>query len=155
MAKEEDITVIATNRKARHDFHILQTFEAGLSLRGAEVKSLRGRKASFADSYAKPVRGEIILYNLHIAAYEHDGREVPDPTRPRRLLLNRREIRRLDGRVSQEGLTIVPLRLYFRGPYAKIELGLARGKRKYDHRHDVAERDAKRAARRAMKHDLR
>lgn len=144
VVNEEAIKVITTNRKARHDYTILDTFEAGIALRGTEVKSLRGGKANLKDSFARVDHGEIVLYNMHISPYDLGNRFNHDPLRPRKLLLHREEIRRLAGKVAERGLTIVPLRLYFKHGIAKVELALAKGKKMYDRREAIAERDVRR-----------
>lgn len=143
---------VIQNRKARHDFHILETLEAGLALKGSEVKSLRAGKASLQESHARIENGEAIIYGMHIAPYDPSSYFGHEPVRPRRLLLHRREIDRLFGYVREPGYTLVPLRLYFnsRG-LAKVELALARGKRLYDKREDLARRDAEREVERAWK----
>jgi SsrA-binding protein len=148
--------VITNNKKARHDFHILETLEAGVVLRGTEVKSLREGRANLRDSYALLERGEVILRGLHISPYSHTSDNRLDPRRDRKLLLNKREIKRLVGKVQEKGLTLVALKLYFndRG-LAKVTLGLARGKKTYDKRHALAERQAKRDIERAVKHGRR
>jgi len=144
--------IIATNRKARHDYEILETIEAGIVLRGTEVKSLREGRLNMRDSYATIEGGEVILHGLHISPYSHTSERGLDPRRDRKLLLNKKEINRLSGKVKERGLTLVPLKLYFndRG-IAKIELGLAKGKRAYDKRRVIAERDMKREMDREMK----
>ena len=143
--------LVTRNRKARHDYAILDRFEAGIALQGTEVKSLRAGKANLKDSYAAVERGEVFLYNAHISAYEPGTRFNHDPERVRKLLLHRAEIRRLIGRVQQQGLTLVPLSIYFRRGKAKIELALARGKRRFDKRESIARREAERDMDRAMK----
>ncbi|AXA35513.1 MAG: SsrA-binding protein SmpB [Candidatus Hydrogenedentota bacterium] len=154
MSNKDSIRLIATNRRAHHDYHILDTIEAGLVLTGTEVKSLRAGKASLAEAYAGFERGEAYLYNMFINPYEKGNRYNHPERRPRKLLLHRSEINRLIGQVSQKGYTLVPLRLYFRGQHAKVELGLARGKKSYDKREDIKERDVKRELDRAMKDAL-
>ncbi|MBI2525411.1 MAG: SsrA-binding protein SmpB [Candidatus Rokubacteria bacterium] len=136
--------LIATNRKARHDFDILETYEAGLALRGTEVKSLREGEVNFKDSYAGIQRDEAWLFGCHIAPYHHGTDANHDPERPRKLLLHRREITRLTGKVAERGLTLVPLRLYFKEGRAKLEIGLARGKKLHDKRAAIREREVKR-----------
>jgi len=136
--------VIATNRKARHDYEILETYEAGLVLKGTEVKSLREGQVNFKDSYAAIDRGEGWLIGCHIAPYHHGTDANHDPDRSRKLLLHRREIARLLGKVAERGLTLIPLRLYFKEGRAKLELGLARGKKLHDKRASIRERDARR-----------
>lgn len=143
--------VVIQNRKARHDYHILETMEAGLVLQGTEVKSLREGRGNLVDSYAKIQNGEVFLYNFHISPYSGERRFNHDPLRVKKLLLQRKEIRKLIGRVEEKGLTLVPLKVYFKNGKAKVELALARGKKLYDRREDIAERDAKRAMERALK----
>jgi SsrA-binding protein len=143
--------VVATNRRALHDYHVEERLEAGLVLKGTEVKSLRDGKAQLADAYAVVEGGEAYLYNLHISLYDPGNRFNHDPTRKRKLLLHRKEIRRLTGQVERKGYTLIPLRIYFERGYAKITLGVARGKREYDKRHAIAERDAARDVRRALR----
>lgn len=135
---------IVSNRKARFEYEILDTFEAGLVLQGTEVKSLRQGKANLQDAFARFDRGELWLYNLHISPYEPGNRFNHDPLRPRKLLLHRRELRKLVGQVEQKGLTLVPLDLHFRRGIAKVTLALARGKKLYDKRGDVKKREAER-----------
>ncbi|KPJ62478.1 MAG: SsrA-binding protein [Planctomycetes bacterium DG_23] len=143
--------IIARNRKARFNYHILETFEAGLALKGSEVKSLREGRASLAEGFARIEDGEITLYGLHIGPYSHLGHESQEPERPRRLLLHKREIKRLAGKVSEKGLTLIPLALYFnRRGFAKVELGLARGKTLYDKREAIKKRTAQREMERAL-----
>jgi SsrA-binding protein len=134
---------VATNRRARHDYEILETIEAGIELRGSEVKTLREGRASLQDAYAEVDHGEVILH-MQIPAYSHTGYEGHEPTRARKLLLHRKEIDRLARRVAERGLTLVPLRLYFKQQLVKVELGVARGKRAYDKRQAIAKRDAAR-----------
>ena len=137
--------VIATNRKARHDYHIERTLEAGLELRGTEVKALREGKASLVDSYAAPLNTEMWVYNIHIPPYESGNRFNVDTKRMRKLLLHRAEINKLVGIVSQKGYTLIPLRLYFNAANrVKLELGVCRGKHSYDKRQAIKERDVKR-----------
>ncbi len=144
--------LIAENRKARHDFHILSRIEAGIALVGSEVKSLRVGKASLVDSYASIEGGEAFLHSLHISPYDPASRFGHDPTRKRKLLLHRSEIRRLRIQSDEKGCTLVPLKLYFNADgVAKVELAVARGKREHDRREAVAEREAKREMARAMK----
>lgn len=143
---------VAQNRRARHDYDILETFECGIALVGAEVKSLRNARATLQDSYARVDRGEVWLIGAHFAPYEYSsGFGRVDPDRPRKLLLHRHQIDELAGRVGQQSLTLVPLSIYFREGRAKLELGLARGRRLYDKRHVLAERDATREAARAIR----
>ncbi|NIM18765.1 MAG: SsrA-binding protein SmpB [Candidatus Latescibacteria bacterium] len=143
---------IVTNRKARHEYKIVESFEAGIALMGTEVKSLREGKANLRDSYASVRDGELILHGLHISAYSHTSHMDLDPRRDRKLLVKKKEIKRLIGKVQEKGLTLIPLKIYFndRG-IAKVELALAKGKKEYDKRRAIAERDADRDLRRAMK----
>ncbi|MFI5394599.1 MAG: SsrA-binding protein SmpB [Candidatus Binatia bacterium] len=146
--RARDITV---NRRARHEFHIEETFEAGLVLTGSEVKSLRAGKAQLKDSYGRIDRGEVWLFNAHISPYDAAAQFGHEPTRSRKLLLHRRQIEHLIGKVKERGLTLIPLRLYFKDGRAKVELGLARGKKLYDKRAATKEREVKREMDRAMK----
>lgn len=148
---EKKIKVISRNRKAFYEYEILGKFEAGLSLLGSEVKSLRLGKVQMSDSYGIVEGGEVFLVKLHISPYEMADKEGHEPTRRRRLLLNKREIRKLWGAINERGYTIVPLRIYFKGPYAKVEIGIARGKRKYDKRQTVARREADREMERKIR----
>jgi SsrA-binding protein len=143
-ASETGDRMIANNRKARHDYDILESHEVGLVLRGTEVKSLRASQVNFKDSYADIRNGEAWLLGCHITPYSHGTDANHDPERPRKLLLHRREINRLLGKVAERGLTLVPLRLYFKHGRAKLELGLARGKKLHDKRQTIRERDARR-----------
>ncbi len=133
--------VVASNRRARYDYEILQTYDAGLVLAGAEVKSLRAGRASLGEAYAAPEGGELFLYNLHIARYDKSGAYPLDPRRPRKLLLSRAEINRIARAVVQKGVTLIPLKIYFSRGYAKVEIGLARGKKRYDKRDKIREKD--------------
>ncbi|HPU85870.1 MAG TPA: SsrA-binding protein SmpB [Candidatus Latescibacteria bacterium] len=133
--------IITKNRKAFHDYTILETNEAGIALVGTEVKSLRLGNVNLKDSYARVERGEVVLYGLHISPYDHGNRYNHDPERPRRLLLHRREITRLKSRTEEKGLTLVPLSLYFKGGRAKVELGLAKGKQIHDKRETLRKRE--------------
>ena len=136
--------VIATNRRARYEYEVLERVEAGLVLLGPEVKSLRAGKASLTDAYASFRRGEAWLHHLHISPYPQAGRENPDPKRDRKLLMHRKEIARLEGRVAERGFTLVPLSLYFREGRAKVELALARGRKAHDKREAIRERESDR-----------
>ncbi len=133
--------VVATNRRARYEYEILQTYDAGLVLAGAEVKSLRAGRASLGEAYGAPEGGEIFLYNFHITRYDKSPAFHLDPRRPRKLLLSRAEINRIARAISQKGVTLVPLKVYFSGGYAKVEIALARGKKKYDKRDKIREKD--------------
>ena len=149
--RKSAIKVVCTNRKARHLYHILDTWEAGLVLTGTEVKSLRAGHATMTDAYADLRGTEMTLYNLHINPYEQGNRWNHQPTRPRRLLLHRRELNKLVGRTVEKGLTLVPLQVYFRGGWAKVEIALARGKKVFDKRRDMADREMKRDVERSLK----
>jgi SsrA-binding protein len=151
MSDEKKIKVIATNRRAWHDYHVVEKHEAGIALCGTEVKSLRAGKASLVDSYATFERGEAFVVNLLISPYEKGNRFNHEERRPRKLLLHKQEIGRLAGHVSQKGFTIVPLQLYFRGSHVKVELGLVRGKKEYDKRHALKERENSREMDRVLK----
>ena len=142
--------MIAANRKARRDFRLLESYEAGIVLQGTEVKSLRTGRASLQDSFASIDRGEVFLYNMHIPPYESGNRFNHDPKRTRKLLFHRSEIKRLIGKASARGLTLVPTRLYFKRGRAKVEIALARGKREYDKREDIKKREAQIEMRRAL-----
>jgi SsrA-binding protein len=144
MPREKGRKVIASNRKARHDYAILDTYEAGIALTGTEVKSLRAGRASLVDAFGQVSDGEIFLHNLHIPEYAQGTWTNHEPRRTRKLLLKRIEISRLIGKLKESGLTLVPLSMYFSDGWAKVELGLARGKKSYDKRQDLAKRDAER-----------
>ncbi len=146
--------VVASNRKAYHDFQIEEKYEAGLVLEGSEVKSLREGKVSLKDSFARVEQGEAYLYNFYIGPYSKSSAYTPDPNRKKKLLLHNSEIVKLIGRVKEKGYFLIPLSVYFKGPYAKVELALARRKKRYDKRRDIAERTAKREIERALKERL-
>jgi SsrA-binding protein len=146
---------VATNRRARQKFELVEKFEAGIELRGSEVKSLRTGKAQMSDAYAAIDHGEVWLRNLHIPPYEPASRENHDPERPRKLLLHRAEIERLVGKIAERGFTLIPTRIYFKGPRAKVELALARGKEGRDRRREIAERDVRREVEREFKGRMR
>ena len=147
----ENSTPTIKNRKARHEYDVEETYEAGIVLKGTEVKSLRQGKASLQEAFAFLQDGEVWLRDMYIKPYEHGSYGNHDERRPRKLLLNKREIAELDKAVSREGYTIVPLKLYFKKGYAKILIGLAKGKKKYDKREDIKERDTKRELERKYK----
>ncbi len=151
MAKEKKNPVIAQNKKAFHDYFVDEEFEAGLELFGTEVKSIRQGRVNLKDSYVSCKTGEAILIGMHISPYEQGNIFNHEPLRSRRLLLHRREINRLIGLTQQQGYTLIPLRLYLKGQYVKLSLGLCRGKKDYDKRASIAERDAKRSMNRAIK----
>ena len=144
-------TVIATNRKAFHEYNILEKFEAGVQLKGSEVKSIREGKASLKQSYILINKGEAWLRGAHIAQYSHTGFEGHDPVRNRKLLLHKKEIRRIDSKLAEKGLTAIPTKLYFKGGFIKLEFGLAKGKKLYDKRDSKKKRDVERDIERAMK----
>jgi SsrA-binding protein len=146
---------VATNRRAHHRFELVEKTEAGIVLRGSEVKSLRGGKAQMADAYAVVEDGEVWLRGLHIPPYEPASRENHEPERPRKLLLHRGEIERLIGQTAQKGLTLIPTRIYFKGSRAKVELALARGKQGRDRRREIADRDAQREMEREFRRRMR
>lgn len=144
--------VVANNKKARHDYFIEETYEAGIVLTGTEIKSIRQGKVNIKESYAKIENGEMILYGMHISPYEHGNRFNVEPLRPRKLLLHKREIRKLIGYTTLKGLTLVPLRMYINEKgKAKLELAVARGKKDYDKRNAIAKRDADRRMQQAMR----
>jgi SsrA-binding protein len=152
MSEEKgNVKIVTTNRKARHLYHILDTFEAGIVLVGTEVKSLRDGKVNLTDSHGVLRNGEVYLVGLHISPYTQGNRQNHEPTRDRKLLLQKRQIRKIGTKVEERGLTLIPLKIYFKGPYAKVELALARGKKLFDRREDIKKRDAEREARRARK----
>lgn len=146
---------VATNRRAGHKFVLVEKLEAGIALQGTEVKSLRNGKAQMSDAYALIDKGEVWLRNLHIPPYEPASRENHEPERPRKLLLHRAEIERLVGKTAERGLTLIPTRIYFKGPRAKVELALARGKEGRDRRREIAERDVRREVEREFKGRMR
>ena len=146
---------VATNRRARQKFETIEKLEAGIVLRGTEVKALREGKAQMGDAYAVVEGGEVWLRNLHIPPYEPASRENHEPERPRKLLLHRGEIERLLGKTAEKGLTLIPTRVYFKGPRAKVELALARGKEGRDRRREIADRDVRREVEREFKGRMR
>jgi SsrA-binding protein len=145
------LRIITTNRKAHHDYHILDTIEAGVALQGTEVKSLRAGRINLKDSYAEIRDGELYLVGVHISPYEQGNRFNHEPERPRKLLLHKREILKLGYKAREKGLTLVPLRVYFKASRIKVELALVKGKRAYDKRAAIADREAKRDLDRAFK----
>lgn len=152
MNKSDDyIKVVATNRKAYHEYFIEDRYEAGIELRGSEIKSVRAGQVSLREGYIMPKNGELWLVDVHIAPYAHAGLWTHEPTRPRRLLLHRREIARIINYRDERGYTLVPLRMYLKGHYAKVEIGLAKGKHQYDKRATIAQRDENRKLRREWK----
>ncbi|BCJ32343.1 SsrA-binding protein SmpB [Actinocatenispora sera] len=150
MPREQGRKLVASNKRARHDYAILDTYEAGMVLTGTEVKSLRAGRASLTDAFAHLDRGEVWLYGLHVPEYVNGSWTNHAPRRTRKLLLNRREIDKIAGKLAESGVTLVPLSVYFNNGYAKVELGLARGKKTWDKRQDLAKRDADREIARVM-----
>jgi SsrA-binding protein len=150
MASRRGDQLVINNRRARHDYHLLDTYECGIVLEGAEVKSLRNGRGNLQDAYASIDDGEAWLHGMHISPYEFSRGEL-DPVRKRKLLLHRRELDQLQKATAEKGVTLVPTRVYFKDGRAKVEVAVARGKRSYDKRHALAERDAKREAERALK----
>ncbi len=149
---EKTETVVATNRKAFHNYRIEERFEAGMVLHGTEVKAMREGRVNMVESYARVDKNEVVLHNCHISPYSHGNIMNHEPLRPRKLLMHRKEINKLMGRTMQKGLTLVPLRLYFNpAGKAKVELGLGKGKHDYDRREDIKGREARRDVERAMK----
>ena len=147
----EAVKLIANNKKAYHDYFIEEKYEAGIALHGTEVKSLRMGKCSIKESFMKVEKGEVFVYNMHISPYEKGNIFNKDPLRVRKLLLHKSEIRKIAGSMSQKGYTLVPLRVYLKGSLVKIEIGLARGKKLYDKRQDIAKKDQRREAERSYK----
>ena len=151
MPKKQGIKLIANNKKAHHDYFIEATYEAGISLAGTEVKSLRMGKCSIKEAYVRIDHGEVYVYGMNISPYEKGNIFNKDPLRVRKLLLHQYEIRKLESKLKEKGLTIVPLQVYFKDSLVKVEIGLARGKKLYDKREDIAKRDMKREAQRDFK----
>ncbi|AKP45935.1 MULTISPECIES: SsrA-binding protein SmpB [Bacillus] len=143
--------VVAQNKKARHDYFIEETYEAGIVLQGTEIKSIRAGRVNLKDSFARVQKGEVFLHNMHISPYEHGNRYNHDPLRTRKLLLHKKEILKLIGKTKEQGYSLVPLKLYIKNGYAKILLGLAKGKKKWDKREDLKKKEAKREIERAFK----
>ena len=150
MAKEAR-KLIANNKKARHDYFLEETFEAGISLHGTEVKSLRMGKCSIKEAFIHIENGEVILYGMHISPYEKGNIFNKDPLRPKKLLLHKKEIQKLIGRIAQKGYTLVPVEVYFKGSLVKVQIALAKGKKLYDKRQDIAKKDQRREAERDFK----
>ena len=152
MAKEaSNFKLIANNKKARHDYFLEETFEAGVELHGTEVKSLRQGNCSIKEAFVHIENGEVIIYGMHISPYEKGNIFNKDPMRPKRLLMHKKEISRLLGKIKEKGYTLVPVQVYFKGSLVKVEIALAKGKKLYDKREDAAKKDAKRQIDRAMK----
>ncbi len=150
MAEERGRKIVARNRKARHEYEILETYEAGIVLRGPEVKSVRAGNIAFRDAFARLEGGEMLLYNLHISPYEPATNQNEDPTRVRKLLLHKQEIRRMVGKVEEKGLTLIPLDIYFARGFAKVTVALARGRKLYDKRDKLKKQTQAREAQRAV-----
>ncbi len=142
--ESKHIKIVTENRKARHEYFIEDEYEAGMVLKGTEVKSLRNGRANLKDSYARIKNGEVFVYQMHISEYPFAYYDNHDPLRPRKLLLNKQEIKRLYGKVNEKGFSLIPLKVYFKNGKAKIVIAVAKGKRKYDKRQDIKSRDAKR-----------
>ncbi|MDO4274738.1 MAG: SsrA-binding protein SmpB [Eubacteriales bacterium] len=151
MAKKSGIKLIANNKKAFHDYFIEDTYEAGISLAGTEVKSLRTGKCSIKESFVQVQHGEVYIYGMHISPYEKGNIFNKDPLRVRKLLLHRYEINKIEGKLKEKGLTLVPLKVYFKDSLVKVEIGMARGKKLYDKRQDIAKKDQRREAERDFK----
>ncbi len=151
MASDKKNSLIAQNKKAYHDYFVDEEYEAGIELRGTEVKSVRGGRVNLKDSYVSCKTGEALLIGMHISPYEHGNIFNHDPLRTRKLLLHKKEINKLIGLTQQQGYTLIPLKLYFKGQYVKLLIGLCRGKKDYDKRASIAERDAKRNMSRMIK----
>lgn len=154
MAKEAK-KLIANNKKARHDYFIEETYEAGISLAGTEVKSLRMGKCSIKEAFVRVEKGEVYIYGMHISPYEKGNVFNKDPLRVKKLLLHKYEINKMIGQMKQKGYTLVPLNVYFKGSYVKVEVGLARGKKLYDKRQDIAKKDQQREAEKQFKRNMR
>ncbi|MFZ4450933.1 SsrA-binding protein SmpB [Salibacterium aidingense] len=155
MATKTEGRVLAQNRKARHDFFIEETFEAGLVLKGTEIKAIRAGKINIKDSFAKAEKGEIFLHNAHISHYEQGNQFNHDPLRTRKLLLHQREINKLIGKSQEPGYSVIPLKVYIKNGVAKVLIGVARGKKKYDKRQALKEKDAKREMDRAVRRQMK
>lgn len=151
---EKNYKIITVNRKARHDYHILESFEAGLVLKGTEVKSIRNSQVSIKESYAQLKGNELYIINMHIAPYQFGNRFNQEPKRDRKLLLNRRELSRIKGNIETRGVTVIPLRLYFKNGFAKLEIALAKGKKLYDKRRDLTQKAIERETERELKNKI-
>ena len=151
MAKEKGSRLIANNKKAYHDYFILDNYEAGIALHGTEVKSLRMGKCSIKESFIRIENGEVFIYGMHISPYEKGNIFNKDPLRVRKLLLHKAEINKLLGKTKEKGVTLVPLKVYFKGSLVKVEIGMAKGKKLYDKRNDIAKKDQQREAQRDFK----
>lgn len=150
MAKMKGVKPVAQNRRARHDYFVEESFECGMELKGTEVKSIRQGRVNLKESYARVLNGEVLVEGMHISPYEQGGIFNTDPLRPKRLLMHKSEIRKLQGQVSRQGYTLIPLQIYLKDGRMKLELGVCRGKQLHDKRDDLAERDAMRDIQRAM-----
>ena len=155
MAKEKGSRLIANNKKAYHDYFIEEKYEAGIALHGTEVKSLRMGKCSIKESFIRVENGQVYIYGMHISPYEKGNIFNKDPLRVRRLLMHKKEIIKLDSKMAEKGMTLVPLQVYFKGSLVKVEVGLARGKKLYDKRQDIAKKDQRREVERDYKMSLR
>ncbi len=151
---QEKFQTITVNRKARHDYHILESYEAGLVLKGTEVKSIRNNQVSIQESYAQFKGNELYIIQMHIAPYRFGNRYNLEPKRDRKLLLTKKELARIKGKIETKGLTLIPLRLYFKNGYAKVEIALARGKRLYDKKKDLTQRAIQREAEKELKNKI-
>ncbi len=151
MPGDDDIEVIARNKKARHDYYVEETYEAGIKLKGTEIKSIRNHRVNLKDSFAVVEEGEVYLYNVHISPYKQGNRFNHNPERKRKLLLHKSEIRKLIGYTTQKGYTLIPLSLYLKRNIAKVELAVAKGKQKYDKRRDIAKETAKKEMEKAFR----
>lgn len=151
MAKKAGVKLIANNKKAYHDYFIEDTYEAGIALAGTEVKSMRMGKCSVKESFVRVERGEVFIYGMHVSPYEKGNIFNKDPLRVRKLLLHRGEINKIEGKLKEKGLTLVPLKVYFKDSLVKVELGVARGKKLYDKRQDIAKKDQRREAEREFR----
>ena len=147
----QTVKLIANNKKAYHDFFVDDTYETGISLAGTEVKSLRMGKCSIKEAFVRIENGEVIIYGMHISPYEKGNIFNKDPLRPRKLLMHKYEINKLMGKIKEKGMTLVPLKVYFKGSLVKVEIGLARGKKLYDNRQDIAKKDQRREAEKEFK----
>lgn len=143
--------IIATNKEARHTYALFDSFEAGIELKGGEVKSLRAGKASLKESFARVEKGEILLYNMHISPYKGTTVDIPDPQRVRKLLLHKKDIVKLEAKTAQRGFTIIPTKIYFKKGYAKVEIAIARGKKLWDKRQAIRKREVEREMRRSLR----
>ena len=150
----EKYQVVTVNRKARHDYHILESYEAGLVLKGTEVKSIRNNQVSIKESYAQFRGNELYIINMHIAPYQFGNRFNQEPKRDRKLLLNRRELSKIRGNIETKGVTVIPLRLYFKNGFAKLEIALARGKKLFDKKRDLTQKAIEREAERELKNKI-